>query len=58
MIKKTIEIRKWSTHHNVLIRNGSSLRVRVASSTSHLNRILKEEGTCETRWINECILVD
>ena len=48
---KKIEIRKWSTHFNVAIRTGSDLRVRVSSSQSHLNKILKEEGPADIRWI-------
>ena len=66
---KKIEIRKWSTHYNVAIwstldqegcHKSSSLRVRVASSRSHLNKILKDEGSCvmNTRWVKATCLVD
>ena len=57
---KKIEIRKWSTHYNVAIWTGSNLRVRVSSSRSHLNKILKDEGSCvmNTRWVKTPCLVD
>ena len=66
---KKIEIRKWSTHYNVAIwttldqagcYQSSPLRVRVASSRSHLNKILKDEGSCSmnTRWVKSSCLVD
>ena len=66
---KKIEIRKWSTHYNVAIwttlhewggEQTSPLRVRVASSRSHLNKILKDEGSCvmNTRWAKADCLAD
>ncbi len=54
-MQKKIEIRKWSTHYNVAIfRSATALpRVRIASTRSYLNQILKEEKSCtmNTTWI-------